>query len=447
MQRVLAVPMSVVVLLASCGPTPTDTTTPADERQLQAMTAAAPSVNPVVQWNRILLQIVRTPGVQPATVHPTRSFAILHAAIYDAVNSIDRTYTPYVVRLRGAGEPRSASQDAAAAAAAHDVLVALYPSLRAQLDTQQQHSLAQVPDGEHKTAGVRIGQTVAASILARRSNDRSDAQPIPFVFGTAPGDYQSTPPNFPPQPQFTHWSRVTPFALERANQFRPGPPPPLTSDAYGDALNEVKSFGMANSTLASADQALTGRFWNGAIQNYWNEIAQTASAAHHLTTAHTARLFALLNLTLADGVIAFYDAKYSYNFWRPVTAIRAADTDDNPATAADPNWLPEVGKTGADPSYPGAHGVISAAAAGVLTAFFGRDPFEFSVTSEVLPGVDRSFRTFGDAAHEASLSRIFGGQHFRFDQTAGERLGREVADFVVAGFLTRRHVTEDFDDR
>jgi len=131
MQRVLAVPMSVVVLLASCGPTPTDTTTPADERQLQAMTAAAPSVNPVVQWNRILLQIVRTPGVQPATVHPTRSFAILHAAIYDAVNSIDRTYTPYVVRLRGAGEPRSASQDAAAAAAAHDVLVALYPSLRA----------------------------------------------------------------------------------------------------------------------------------------------------------------------------------------------------------------------------------------------------------------------------------------------------------------------------
>jgi len=449
MHRVLAVPMSVVVLLASCGPTPTDTTPPAEERRLQALAAVAPSVNPVVQWNRILLSIVRTPGAQPATVHPTRSFAILHAAIYDAVNSIDRTYTPYLVRLRGAagGAPRSASQDAAAAAAAHDVLVAMYPSLRAQLDTQQQHSLAHIPDGEHKTAGVRIGQTVAARMLTLRSNDRSDAKPIPYVFGTAPGDYQSTPPNFPPQPQFTHWSRVMPFALQRANQFRPGPPPVLTSDAYSDGFNEVKSFGVANSTLASADQALTGRFWNGAIQNYWNEIAQTASVAHHLTTAQTARLFALLNLTLADAVIAFYDAKYTYNFWRPVTAIRAADTDDNPATGADPNWLPEVGKTGADPSYPGAHGVISAAAAGVLTAFFGRDPFEFSVTSEVLPGVERSFRTFGDAAHEASLSRIFGGQHFRFDQTAGERLGREVADFVVAGFLTRRHVTEDFDDR
>jgi hypothetical protein len=445
MRRVLALPMSVAVFLASCSPTPTDTGTPAYERRLQALAAVAPSVNPVVQWNRTLLQIVRTPGAQGATVHPSRSFAILHAAIYDAVNSIDRTYIPYLVRLRGA--PRSASQDAAAAAAAHDVLAALYPSFRARLDAQLQQSLAQIPDGEHKTAGVRIGQTVADRVLALRSNDRSDAQPMPYVFGTAPGDYQSTPPNFPPQPQFTHWSHVTPFALERPSQFRPGPPPALTSDAYGDAFNEVKSLGIANSTAASADQALTGRFWNGAIQNYWNEIAQTASAARHLTTAQNARLFALLNLTLADGVIAFYDAKYTYNFWRPVTAIRAADTDNNPATGADPNWLPEVGKTGADPSYPGAHGVISAAGAAVLTAFFGDDPFDFSVTSEVLPGAERSFRRFGDAAQEASLSRIFAGQHFRFDQTAGERLGREVAAFVVDGFLTMRHGDNDFDDR
>jgi len=445
MHRVLTLPMSIAVLLASCSPIPSDTATPAYERRLQALAAGAPSVNPVVQWNRILLQILRTPGAQPATIHATRSFAILHTAIYDAVNSIDRTYTPYLVRLRGA--PQSASQDAAAAAAAHAVLAALYPSGRAQLDEQLQLSLAQLPDGEHKAAGVRIGHTVADRVLALRSNDRSDAQPIPYVFGTGPGDYQSTPPNFPPQPQFTHWSHVMPFALERASQFRPGPPPALTSHAYSDAFNEVKSLGITNSTAASADQALTGRFWNGAIQNYWNEIAQTASVAHHLTTAQNARLFALLNLTLADGVIAFYDAKYTYTFWRPVTAIRAADTDNNPATGADPTWLPEVGKTGADPSYPGAHGVVSSAGARVLTAFFGRDPFEFSVTSEVLPGVERSFRSFGDAAQEASLSRIFGGQHFRFDQTAGERLGRRVADFVVDGFLTLRHGKDDFDDR
>jgi hypothetical protein len=299
--------------------------------------------------------------------------------------------------------------------------------------------LAQIPDGKDKLQGVAIGQTVADRILALRSNDGSNAKPTPFVFGNAPGDYQSTPPNFPKQPQFTHWSRVTPFTLERVSQFRLGPPPALTSDTYTDAFNEVKSLGIAKSTTASAEQALTGRFWNGAIQNYWNEIAQTLSVTQNLTTAQNARLFALLNLTLADGVIAFYDTKYTYNFWRPVTAIRAADTDNNPDTAADPNWLPEVGNTTPDPSYPGAHAVISAAAACVLTSFFKRDHFDFNLTSEVLPGVERSFSRISAAAEEATLSRIFGGVHFRFDLTTGQRLGHEVAEFVVDNFLTRTH--------
>jgi PAP2 superfamily protein len=395
--------------------------------------ATGQSVNPVVQWNKNLLAIVRTPGAQPATIHPTRSFAIMHAAIYDAVNAIDRAHRPYLVRLSGV--PRHASQEAAAAAAGHEVLVALYPTLKSTLDAELQQSLAQIPNGEEKSEGIRIGQTVADRILALRSDDGSNAQPIPYIFGNAPGDYQSTPPNFPPQPQFTHWSGVTPFALERANQFRPGPPPTLTSNTYSDAFNEVKSLGIANSTTATADEALAGRFWNGAIQNYWNEIAQTASVAHNLTTAQNARLFTLLNLSFADGVIAFYDAKYTYNLWRPVTAIRAADTDNNPETVADPNWLPEVGKTAPDPSYPGAHGVISAAGAEVLISFFEGDHFEFNVTSEVLPGVERSFTSFSAAAEEATLSRIFAGQHFPFDLTSGHQLGREVANFVVNNFL------------
>jgi PAP2 superfamily len=402
-------------------------------------------VNPVLQWNRTLLAIVRTPGAQPATIHPTRSFAILHAAIYDAVNSIDRTHRPYLVRLSGAS--RDASQEAAVSAAAHHVLVALYPALKATLDAQVQQSLAEIPDGNDKVEGIRIGQTVADRILALRANDGSNASPIPYVFGKAPGDYQSTPPNFPPQPQFTHWSRVTPFALERASQFRPGPPPALTSDAYSDAFNQIKSLGIVNSSTATADEALTGKFWNGAIQNYWNEIAQTASLAHSLTTAQNARLFALLNLSFADDVIAFYDAKYTYNFWRPVTAIRAGDTDNNPETLADPNWLPEVGKTAPDPSYPGAHGVISASGAEVLISFFERDRFDFNVTSEVLPGVERSFTSISAAAEEATLSRIFGGQHFRFDLAAGQRLGRDVADFVFDNFLTPVHRKDDSDDR
>ncbi len=402
-------------------------------------------VNSVIQWNKNLLAIVRTPGAQSPTIHPTRSFAIMHAAIYDAVNAIDKTHRPYLVRLNGA--PRSASQDSAAAAAAHEVLVALYPAFKSALDVEFQQSLAQIPDGPDKVQGVSIGQTVADSILALRSNDGSNAPPIPYTFGQAPGDYQSTPPNFPPQPQFTHWSHVTPFTLRSANQFRPGPPPLLTSDAYSDAFNQIKSLGIAGSTTATPDEALTGQFWNGAIQNYWNEISQTASLAHDLTTAQNARLFALLNLTLADDVIAFYDAKYTYNLWRPVTAIRAGDADNNPETAGDPNWLPEAGKTAPDPSYPGAHAVVSAAAADVLISFFERDHFDLTVTSEVLPGVERSFTSFSSAAEEATLSRIFAGQHFRFDLTTGQRLGREIADFVVDNFLAPVHRKDESDDR
>jgi len=393
-----------------------------------SLPAAAQSVNPVVQWNRALLVIVRTPGAQSPTLHPTRSFAIMHAAIYDAVTAIDGTHEPYAVTL--AGTSPTTSQDAAAAAAAHEVLVALYPAFQVMLDAELQASLAQVPDGAGKTEGVGIGQAVADRILALRSNDGSNVEPPQFAFGSAPGDYQSTPPNFPTQPQFTHWSRVTPFALDRASQFRPGPPPALTSHAYSAAFNEVMSLGIASGTSATPDQALTGQFWNGAIQNYWNEIAQTASGAHGLGTTQNARLFALLNFSLADSVIAFYDAKYTYSFWRPVTAIRAADADGNAHTAANPTWLPEVTKTTPDPSYPGAHAVVSAAGAAVLITFFGQDRFDFTVTSEVLPGVERSFTRFSAAAREATLSRMFAGVHFRFDLVTGGQLGRHVAKVV-----------------
>jgi len=410
-----------------------------------APTSTGQSIDPVVQWNRNLLAIVRTPGAQPATIHPTRSFAMLHAAIFDAINAIDRSHKPYAVRFTDL--PRRASQPAAADAAAHDVLVALYPQLASMLDVEFQQSLTLVPDGAGKTEGIRIGQAVARAILAVRNNDGANQPPMPFVFGTAPGDYQSTPPNFPKQPQFTHWRNVIPFALKRAGQFRPRVPPALTSDRYADDLSEVQSLGVVGSTAATPDEALTGRFWNGAIQNYWNEIAQTASLHHHLTTPQTARLFALLNFSFADSVIAFYDAKYAYQRWRPVTAIRAAGTDDNPDTTPDPNWLPEVGNTPPDPAYPGAHAVISAAAVEVLVAVLQRDRLDFSVTSEALPGVERSFSSFSSAAEEAAQSRIFAGVHFRHDLTSGHRLGRDVADFVLDHFLTRRHRREEDDAR
>src|SRR5260370_17442402 len=196
-----------------------------DDTNQQPEASASSASNPVVEWNKAVLMIVRPPGAQARTMHPTGSFAIMHAAIYDAVNSIDRTHKSYLVHL--SAPPRHASEDAAGDAAAHDVLVALYPSLQAALDSEFQRLLAQIADGEDKAEGISIGQTVAARTLGLRSHDGSDAQPILFVFGNAPGGYQSTPPIFLKQPQFTHSPHLTPFALKPPTQIRPVPPPVL----------------------------------------------------------------------------------------------------------------------------------------------------------------------------------------------------------------------------
>jgi PAP2 superfamily len=355
--------------------------------------------------------------------------AILHAAVYDAVNAIAKTNAPYLVHLEA---PKDASEPAAAAAAAHAVLVRLYPGQAAALDADLTRSLSQVPEGKAKDQGIKVGEEAAAAILTARADDGSAATPITFAPGSNPGDYQLTPPGFL-QPVFTHWPFVEPFGLRSANQFRPPPPPALTSPSYTDSFDEVKSLGAVGSTTRTDDQTQIARFWGAPIQNYWNEIAQTAALTHGTTLVQNARLFALLDLTLADSVIAFYDAKYTYHFWRPITAIRAASSDGNPATAGDANWTP-LATTALDPSYPGAHAVVSAAGADVLSRFFG-DNESFGVTSEVLPGVVRSFTSFSDAADEASLSRIYAGQHFRFDQVAGERLGTQIADYVTTNFL------------
>lgn len=387
-------------------------------------------VDPVVQWNRILLGIVRTPNAQPATIHSTRNFAIMHAAIVDAVTAIDRKSRPYSFYVENAS--RFASQEAAVDAAAHEVLIALYPAQQTTIEAAYQDALQAIPANQDRDEGVGIGKLVADRVLEMRSHDGADATPPTYVFGTQPGDYQSTPPNLAPQPQFTHWRFVTPFVLAHAAQFRPGPPPALTSRRYARDLNDIQAIGVINSGAATVEQELIGRFWNGAIQNYWNEIAQSASLAHHLSTAESARLFATLNFALADAVIALYDAKYTYNRWRPVTAIRTADQDGNQATNVDPNWLPEVTKTPPDPTYPGAHAVVSAAASAVLVAFFRSDRTDLTVTSEVLATETRSFDTFSAAAKEASLSRVFAGVHFRADEDTGERLGFEVAAYVIA---------------
>src|SRR6266550_7548741 len=270
--------------------------------------SAKESGQPVIDWNQVLLSIVNTPGAQPANIQPTRNFAILHAAIYDAVNAIDRTHEPYLISVRA---PRDGSETAAADAAAHTALVGLYPSLQNSLDSDYAAELAQVSNGPAKDQGVRLGEQVASDLLAIRANDGSNVVPPPFVAGTNPGDYAPTPPNFP-TPVFTTWGQVRPFVLDRGDQFRPTPPPALPSDAYAAAINEVQSLGSATSTTRTAEQTQIGRFWNPPIQNFWNQIAETSALAHHSDLPTTARLFAALNLSFADSAIAFYDAKYTF---------------------------------------------------------------------------------------------------------------------------------------
>lgn len=399
-----------------------------------APAAGSAQVNPVIEWNRSLLVILRTPGAQPATIHSTRNFAIMHAAIFDAVNAIENTYTPYAVRLPHVS--RSASAEAAADQAAHDVLVSLYPTFTATLDSELQSDLEGIPDGRKKQEGIEVGEAVAAEILALRANDGSSVVLPAFVPTTQPGTYQLTPPNFAPA-DFIQWPHVTPFAIASASEFRPGPPPDLTSDAYTQSFDLVKSLGRVDSTTRTADQTQIGKFWNGNIQDFWNEIAQTASLEDNLNLGQTAHLFALMNISVADTTIAFFDAKYTYVLWRPVTAIQLADQDGNPDTVADPAWSPLSGKTAPDPSYPGAHSAISFAASRVLRSELG-DPIALAVTSESLPGVTRNFTSFSAAAEEAGLSRIFAGQHFLFDHLAGLTLGRQVADSVLSTTLKRR---------
>src|SRR5258707_6653824 len=379
----------------------------------------------VIAWNKDLLHIVQTPGAQPATVPPTRSFAILHAAIYDAVVSITRDAPPFLFSVNA---PSTARADVAAAQAGHDTLVALYPKWKAALDQQLASELAAIPDGAGKQQGSQVGQAVAARLLSIRATDGSAATPPPFAPGNQPGNYQLTPPKFV-APTFTNWSNVTPFVLNNAAQFRPGPPPAVTSQAYAQALNEVKSLGQNTSTTRTPEQTVIGKFWAGPIWNTWNEIAENATLAHHTNLQSTASLFAVLNLSFADSTIAFYDAKYHYQLWRPITAIREANTAGNPAVVGDPTWTP-LAPTAPDPSYPSAHGVISGAGAAVLSSFFPKKD-QIRVTSDVLPGVVRIFTSYSGVATEAGLSRIYSGQHTRIDIEVGSELGHNVAQFVL----------------
>ena len=423
----------------------------------QIPSAMATEVNPVIEWNRTLLVILRTPGAQPPAIHSTRSFAMLHAAMFDAVNAIDRTYEPYTLHLRHVS--RSASTWAAADQAAHDVLVALYPSFSSPLDAELQQDLDQIPDGRRKTDGIALGEAAATTIVALRQDDGSSQTLPPFVPKNQPGSYQLTPPNFAPA-DFTQLPRVAAFAIASADDFLPGPPPELTSDTYTASFKEVKSLGLVTSTTRTTEQTEIGKFWNGNIQDFWNEIAQAAALQHGLGLVRSAHLFAELNFALADTAIVFFHAKYTFEFWRPVTAIRAANTDGNPDTIADPNWTPlgapadngsGTNFTPPFPSYASGHATFGGALFRMMADFFGTDNIHFSFMSDefngitrdqngvVRPVVTRSWDSFSQAAEENGQSRIYLGIHWSFDKVEGIEQGTDIADYIFRHFLRGRY--------
>jgi len=387
----------------------------------------------VLQWNQAVLAAIRND--RPTIGFVTRDLAIVHTAIYDAVNAID--HTSAAILVQPAAAPADASLVAAADAAGLVTASALFPDETALFQATYQSALDSVPDGQAKTDGIAVGQSVAEQVLIARSNDGANAV-VNYTPGTAPGDWRPTPKAFAPA-QTPQWPDVTPFALKFGSQFRPGPPPALTSPEYTAAFNEVKDLGRVDSTDRTAQETDVARFWAGAagtpqIAGYWNEIAENAATSQGNTLDQDARLFAQLNVTLADATIANFDAKYAYNRWRPVTAIQLAGQDGNPDTVADPTWLP-LNNTANNPSWISTHGDISGAAAATLANFFGTDNISFSLTSEDLKGETHSFLSFSAAATEAENSVVWSGDHFRFDVTAGNAQGRSVAQFIDQNFF------------
>jgi hypothetical protein len=303
--------------------------------------------------------------------------------------------------------------------------------------------LAMIPDGLPKTHGIAVGHAAASAILALRSNDQATVF-VPYTPGTLPGQWRPTPNPVPFDPPaaadflpaaLPGWGLVTPFVLRTSEQFLPDGPPELTSEAYANDYNEVKAIGSKLSGLRTADQTLTARFWYEPSASMWSRIARVTADANGLDSWERARLLALVNLAMADGFIAGFETKYLYNFWRPITAIRAGDTDDNDATVADPAWESLL-NTPMIPDYTSTHSVLGGAAAAVLQEFFGTDYLPFSVTSGApFAGITRSFSSFSEAAEENADSRVFAGIHFRTACRDGVKQGRHIGQFAVQHYL------------
>ena len=393
----------------------------------------------VVYWNETAANAGFAAGLDNPTegcvdpLHESRIFAMMHAAIHDALNAIDRRSQPYALTSYYA--PAGSSPEAAVAAAAHDVLLVVFPQLPSDLgltpaaatdlvEAAYASALAAIPDSPAKVQGILIGQAAAAAILRLRDADGSDVPFLDFDYvpGPNPGDFQLIPGlPFAAAPE---WGKVTPFVLTSSSQYRPKAPYALTSKKYAADFNEVKNLGEVGSTTRTDEQTEIALFWLEGAPQGWNRIARTLSIQHGLDLWQNARLFGLLNFASADGYIADFENKYFFKFWRPISAIRAADTDGNPDTVAAPTWDSLRGTPPA-PDYTSGHSVEGGAMSEVLARFFG-DAVSFSTTSTTQPGVTRSFTRFSQAAEENGNSRVYVGFHFRHAVIEGIKLGTKV---------------------
>jgi hypothetical protein len=386
-----------------------------------ATVRAADKTNAVIDWNQIMLTTFA--AAVPAVPAPpgTRLGAIVQAAVFDAVNGIDRKYTPIHVVPAA---PDGASAQAAAAGAAHTALVAMFPLQKPTLDADLAASLADMNGSNTAIAGgLAWGNSVAAQVLAWRKTDGFSTVFTAYVPGTSPGDWQPTPGGIG-DPKFRSLAITTPFALTSPSQFRPAGPPALTSALYLQDLNEVKAFGNTTSAVRTTFQTETARFWQ--LDNptgMWDRVADSLAEEHHFNLLRSARLLAFVDIAEADAAIAVWDAKNTYNFWRPITAI------------GDPTWVPLM-TTPYFQEYPSGHSGVSSAAATVLASFFGNDT-DFTVTSNGLPNVTRSFTTFSSAVAQVADARVFAGFHFRFSCNDASSMGAAVANYAESTLMQR----------
>jgi hypothetical protein len=426
---------------------------------VSAPASPAAARNAVTTWNAHAGEAAIAACLSPVgnPLSESRMYAMTQIAIHDALNAIDRRFEPYAY---DAAAPRGASRDAAVAAAARNVLVPVLARLQAPapqdcidaavagVESHYGAALATIPDGPPQSRGVEVGEAAAAAILERRALDGAGTTLLDFDFpeGSEPGEWMFTPDR--PFAFAPGWGGVTPFVLDDATQFRPDAPYALDSLDYAADLNEVKALGGDGTSTPSArtpDQTEIALFWLESSPLQWNRIARTLAIAERLDLWESARLLGLLNMALADGYVSSFDTKYHYRFWRPVSAIRAADADGNPATAADPTWTP-LATTPPIPDHDSAHAVEGGAAAAVFRRVFETDTMAFATCSLTLPAgqgcadaapVERSYSSFSEAAEENALSRILIGFHFRNAVRAGNDRGSRIGRRAANRFLRR----------